>query len=126
MVGAAGIEPATPTMSTHESGAVTQHIVLWICYWRCILWVFSAFPCTKSFVQTLKMDWSGDFGCHGGDRRAWEEVTCLRLPDILKGEMTTRCDKYRIDHSDLMRRAISEFSQTHTDTPENNGKLMFV
>ena len=52
--------------------------------------------------------------------------TCLRLPDVLENEMTTICDRYQINHSDLMRRAISEFVQTHTENPENNGKLMFV
>ena len=52
--------------------------------------------------------------------------TCLRLPDVLKEEMTTLCDKYQINHSDLMRRAISEFIQRNTDNPETNGKLMFV
>ncbi len=52
--------------------------------------------------------------------------TCLRLPDVLKEEMTNICDTYQINESDLMRRAISEFVQTHTDNPENNGKLMFV
>ena len=52
--------------------------------------------------------------------------TCLRLPDVLKDEMTTLCDKYKINHSDLMRRAISEFVQIHTDNPKNNGRLMFV
>ena len=52
--------------------------------------------------------------------------TCLRLPDVLKDEMSNICDKYQITNSDLMRRAISEFVQTHTDNPENNGKLMFV
>jgi len=52
--------------------------------------------------------------------------TCLRMPLTLKEEMTTICDEYQINESDLMRRAISEFVQTHTDNPENNGKLMFV
>ena len=52
--------------------------------------------------------------------------TCLRMPLTLKEEMTTICDKYQINHSDLMRRAISEFVQTHTENTENNGKLMFV
>ena len=58
--------------------------------------------------------------------KKYEIQTCLRLPVILKEEMTTICDKYQINHSDLMRRAISEFVQTHTENPENNGKLMFV
>ena len=52
--------------------------------------------------------------------------TCLRLPDVLKEEMTTICDKYRINHSDLMRRAISEFVQTINANPQDHGKLMFV
>ena len=52
--------------------------------------------------------------------------TCLRLPDVLKEEMTILCEKYSINHSDLMRRAISEFCQKNTDSPENNGKFLFV
>ncbi len=52
--------------------------------------------------------------------------TCIRLPKILKDEMSTICDTYEINESDLMRRAISEFVQTHTQNTENNGKLMFV
>ena len=56
----------------------------------------------------------------------YDYQTCIRLPTFLKDEMTTICDKYQINHSDLMRRAISEFVQTHTENTENNGKLMFV
>ncbi len=52
--------------------------------------------------------------------------TCLRLPDVLKEEMTTICDKHQINHSDLMRRAISEFVQTINANPQDHGKLMFV
>jgi len=52
--------------------------------------------------------------------------TCLRLPDVLKEEMTTICDKYQINHSDLMRRAISEFVQTINANPQDHGRLMFV
>ena len=52
--------------------------------------------------------------------------TCLRMPLNLKEEMTTICDEYQINESDLMHRAISEFVQTHTKNTENNGKLMFV
>ena len=44
----------------------------------------------------------------------------------LRDSMQTICDTYQINESDLMRRAISEFVQTHTNNPENNGKLMFV
>ena len=52
--------------------------------------------------------------------------TCLRLPEVLKDEMQTICEKHSVNESDLMRRAISEFVQTHTDHPEDKGKLMFV
>ena len=52
--------------------------------------------------------------------------TCLRMPKVLKDEMTAICEKHKINESDLMRRAISEFVQTHTENSENNGKLMFV
>ena len=45
--------------------------------------------------------------------KKYEHQTCLRLPDILKDEMTTICDTYQINEPDLMRRAISEFVQTH-------------
>ena len=58
--------------------------------------------------------------------KKYDYQTCLRLPIFLKEEMTTICDNYQINESDLMRRAISEFVQTHTENPENNGKLMFV
>ncbi len=35
--------------------------------------------------------------------------TCLRMPLTLKEDMTSICDRYRINESDLMRRAIVEF-----------------
>ena len=50
----------------------------------------------------------------------------LRLPVILKEEMSTICDTYRINESDMMRRAIAEFVQTINTNPQDNGKLMFV
>ena len=52
--------------------------------------------------------------------------TCLRLPEVLKEEMQTICEKHQVNESDLMRRAISEFVQTHTENSENQGKLLFV
>ena len=58
--------------------------------------------------------------------KKYDYQTCLRLPNVLKDEMTTICDNYQINESDLMRRAISEFIQTHTEDTENNGKFMFV
>ena len=34
--------------------------------------------------------------------------TCLRMPLILKEEMTTICNEYQINESDLMRKAIAD------------------
>jgi predicted DNA-binding protein len=58
--------------------------------------------------------------------KKYEHQTCIRLPEILKNEMTNICDTYQINESDLMRRAISEFCQKNTENPENNGRYMFV
>ena len=55
--------------------------------------------------------------------------TCIRLPKILKDEMSDICEHHQINESDLMRRAISEFVQTHSPNmhaPEEKGKFMFV
>ena len=40
--------------------------------------------------------------------------------------MTTICDTYQINESDLMRRAISQFVQTINANPQDHGKLMFI
>ena len=58
--------------------------------------------------------------------KKYDYQTCLRLPVILKEEMSTICDNYQINESDLMRRAISQFVQTLNANPQDNGKLMFV
>ena len=58
--------------------------------------------------------------------KKYEHQTCLRLPEILKEEMTTICDNYQINESDLMRRAISQFVQTINANPQDHGRLMFV
>ena len=58
--------------------------------------------------------------------KKYDYQTCLRLPIVLKDEMTTICDEYHINESDLMRRAISQFVQTINSNPQDNGKLMFV
>jgi hypothetical protein len=58
--------------------------------------------------------------------KKYDYQTCLRLPVVLKEEMTTICYTYRINESDLMRRAIAEFVQTINANPKDNGKLMFV
>ena len=60
---------------------------------------------------------------------AYEETSIPNLPEnaeVLKDEMSHICDQFQINESDLMRRAISEFVQSHTENPEKNGKLMFV
>ena len=43
--------------------------------------------------------------------------TCLRMPLTLKEDMTTICDRYQINESDLMRRAIVEFVTNIQRTP---------
>ena len=58
--------------------------------------------------------------------KKYDYQTCLRLPNVLKDEMTNICDNYQINESDLMRRAISQFVQTINANPQDNGKLMFV
>ena len=55
--------------------------------------------------------------------KKYDYQTCLRLPVILKEEMTTICDEYRINESDLMRRAISEFVQM--SFPPKTGPLFW-
>ena len=58
--------------------------------------------------------------------KKYDYQTCLRLPIVLKDEMTTICDEYHINESDLMRKAIAQFVQTINENPTDNGKLMFV
>ena len=52
--------------------------------------------------------------------------TCLRMPEVLKDSMTIICEKYQINESDFMRRAIAEFIQTHSDTRNNDNRFMFI
>ena len=52
--------------------------------------------------------------------------TCLRLPDVLKNEMTTICDKYQINESDLMRKAIVQFVENIKRNPDQTSRYMFV
>ena len=58
--------------------------------------------------------------------KKYDYQTCLRLPNVLKEEMTTICDHYQINESDLMRKAIVQFVQNINSNPTDNGKLMFV
>ncbi|MEC7489940.1 MAG: hypothetical protein VYA17_10170 [Pseudomonadota bacterium] len=52
--------------------------------------------------------------------------TCLRMPLTLKEDMTTICDQYRINESDLMRRAIVEFVTNIQENPNKNSRYMFL
>ena len=58
--------------------------------------------------------------------KKYDYQTCLRLPIVLKDEMTTICDEYHINESDLMRKAIVQFVENINSNPQDNGKLMFV
>jgi len=52
--------------------------------------------------------------------------TCLRMPLTLKEDMTTICDRYQINESDLMRRAIVEFVTNIQQNPNKTSRHMFV
>ena len=59
--------------------------------------------------------------------KKYDYQTCLRLPVILKEEMTTICENYQINESDFMRRAIAESVQSHIEKTQNtDGKYLFV
>ena len=52
--------------------------------------------------------------------------TCLRMPLSLKEDMTTICDEYHINESDLMRRAIVRFVENIQQNPNQNSRYMFI
>ena len=52
--------------------------------------------------------------------------TCLRMPLTLKEDMTTICDRYQINESDLMRRAIVELVTNIQRNPDQTSRHMFV
>ena len=53
--------------------------------------------------------------------------TCLRMPEVLRDSMTTICEKYQINESDFMRRAIAESVQSHLENGDDmNRKFMFI
>ncbi|MBT3297256.1 MAG: hypothetical protein HN383_18465 [Verrucomicrobia bacterium] len=52
--------------------------------------------------------------------------TCLRMPLTLKEDMTTICDRYQINESDLMRRAIVEFVESIQQNPNKTSRHMFI
>ena len=52
--------------------------------------------------------------------------TCLRMPISLKEDMTSICDEYHINESDLMRRAIVQFVENIQQNPSQNSRYMFL
>ncbi len=52
--------------------------------------------------------------------------TCLRMPLSLKEDMTTICDRYHINESDFMRRAIVQFVETMQQNSQQNSRYMFL
>ena len=54
------------------------------------------------------------------------ESEIYRMPEVLRDSMTIICEKYQINESDFMRRAIAEFIQTHSDTQNNDNRFMFI
>jgi hypothetical protein len=52
--------------------------------------------------------------------------TCLRMPFTLKEDMTTICDRYQINESDLMRCAIVEFVTNIQQNPNKTSRHMFI
>ena len=56
----------------------------------------------------------------------YEYQTCLRMSDALKNDMTDICERYKINESDLMRRAVATFVEKLNETPEKQGKYLFV
>ena len=52
--------------------------------------------------------------------------TCLRMPLTLKEDMTTICDEYQVNESDLMRKAIAQCITNIRTNPEETSRYMFV
>ena len=56
----------------------------------------------------------------------YEYQTCIRMSNTLKDHMTDICKRYKINESDLMRRAVATFVENLNETPEKQGKYLFV
>ena len=56
----------------------------------------------------------------------YEYQTCLRMSDTLKNDMTDICERYKINESDLMRRAVATFVENLNETPDQQSKYLFV
>ena len=52
--------------------------------------------------------------------------TCLRMPLTLKEDMTSICDEYHINESDLMRGEIVKFVENIKQNPNQNSRYMFL
>jgi hypothetical protein len=52
--------------------------------------------------------------------------TCLRMPLTLKEDMTTICDEYQVNESDLMRKVIAQFITNIRTNPEETSRYMFI
>jgi hypothetical protein len=48
------------------------------------------------------------------------------MSDELKNDMTDVCEKYKINESDLMRRAVATFVQDLNSKPDHQSKYLFV
>ena len=48
------------------------------------------------------------------------------MSDALKNDMADLCEKHKINESDLIRRAVATFVENHNETPEKQGKYLFV
>jgi len=48
------------------------------------------------------------------------------MPEVLKDSMTIICEKYQINESDFMRRAIAEFIQAQSNNKSNENRFMFI
>ena len=56
----------------------------------------------------------------------YEYQTCIRMSNTLKNDMTDICKRYKINESDLMRRAVAAFVENLNETPEQQSKYLFV
>ena len=56
----------------------------------------------------------------------YEYQTCLRMSNTLKDDMTDICKRYKINESDLMRRAVAAFVENLNETPDHQSKYLFV
>ena len=55
----------------------------------------------------------------------YEYQTCLRMSNTLKDDMMKVCAKYKINESDLMRRAVANFVEDINSKPEQENISSF-